>query len=100
MKSEAKKILIKDIVIAAAAWVVASIIISLMMEGFSIGVIVLGLFFAGLPFGWRWMSSVIIATRFTTVLIKGALAVVLGWIAIFIVIIGDVIRFVRAEEDA
>ncbi|MBO5024203.1 MAG: hypothetical protein J6D11_07860 [Clostridia bacterium] len=98
MKKEAKKQLIKDIVTAVIAWLVFGAVCCLLMEEFSFAGMILGLFFAGLPFGWRWMSKVLTATSILMVIIKGFISLFLGWIAIFVVIIGDIIVFVTAEE--
>lgn len=97
MKEQMKKQLIKDIIVAVVAWAVVAIILVSMDNplGFAIP---MGLFFAGLPFGWRWASKIFTATSLIAILIKFILAMVLGWIALPITIIIDIIHYVKAEE--
>ena len=99
MKNEMKKVLIKDIITAVTAWIIGGIICCLMSGSFSISsLLACGMLVAGVPFGWRWLSKIIVATSITMVVIKGIVSIFLGWIAIFIVIIGDIIAYVFAEE--
>lgn len=60
--------------------------------------IFLTLAFAGLPFGWRWASKIITATSLKGILIKGIISGLLGSVAIFFVMIGDVIRCFTARN--
>ena len=96
MKEEKKRILIKDVATATISWLVGGIVFCLMLENFSFAGIVCGFMVAGLPFGWRWLSNVITATSLLTVVIKGILSIILGWIAIIVVILVDIIAYVRA----
>ncbi len=97
MKDEMKKQLIKDIVIAVIAWIVASIVfIALANTGVGMGIFA-GFFCAGVPFGWRWMSKVFTAISLYTIAIKAVLSIFLGWIALPIIIIKDIVAFVKAD---
>ncbi len=97
MKEEMKKQLIKDIVIAVIAWIVASIVfIALANTGVGMGIFA-GFFCAGVPFGWRWMSKVFTAISLYTIAIKAVLSIFLGWIALPIIIIKDIVAFVKAD---
>lgn len=98
MKNEAKKVLIKDLTTAGIAWVVSAVVFA--MTGMGVfGGIILGIFMAGLPFGWRWLSKLITACNFQGLLIKTVLSMVLGWLAIFIILVKDIIVYNTAEDD-
>ncbi len=96
MKREAKGRLIKDIILAVVAWLVFGVLFYCTgtLGGFSF---VISIFCAGVPFGWRWMSKIFTALSFSTIVIKFVLSILLGWIAIFVVIIKDIIDLVNAE---
>ena len=53
---------------------------------------------AGLPCGWRLASNIITATSLKGILIKAVIAGVIGSVAIFFVLIGDVIRCFTAKN--
>ena len=96
MKEEKRKQLIKDIVIALIAWVIAAIVfIGVNEESVVLGII-MGFMCAGIPFGWRWLSNIITAVSFYMVVMKALLAIFLGWIALPVVIIKDIVELVRA----
>ena len=57
--------------------------------------ILLTLAVAGLPFGWRWASKIITATSLKGIGIKLLISVLLGFIAIFVVVIKDIIVFIH-----
>lgn len=101
MKSEYKAQLIKDIVIAGIAWGVGfALFISDFHEygfwGFFMAFFA-GLMLAGIPFGWKWLSNVFIAVSIFTIALKALGALFLGWIALPVVIIKDVIAYKKAE---
>lgn len=97
MKELMKKQLIKDIVIAVVAWAVMAIVfIALAENGIGLGIFA-GFMCAGLPFGWRWMSKVIVSVSLYGIVIKAVASIFLGWIALPIIIIKDIIDFVKAE---
>ena len=92
-----KKQLIKDIVIAIIAWVIAAIVFIGLAEN-SVGLgILMGFMCAGIPFGWRWMSKVITAISLWGIATKGILSIFLGWLALPVIIIKDIIALVKAE---
>lgn len=96
MKRNANKTLIKDIIMAALSWVICAALINAIWGG-STGSVsateakLMGGFFAGIPFGWRWASKIMTAVTVKGVFIKLGISVVLGWFAIFVVILGDII---------
>lgn len=96
MKREATFQLIKDIILAVVAWLGFGIAFSMFTTLGGYGFIV-SIFCAGVPFGWRWMSNIFTAMSFNTIIIKFILSFVLGWLAIFVVLIKDIINLVTAE---
>lgn len=97
MKAEAKKQLIKHIVFAVIAWIVASVLFIGLAEAGTVMGIVMGFMCAGVPFAWKWLSAVFTALSIYTIAIKALLSVFLGWIALPVIIIKDVLALVRAE---
>lgn len=99
MKAEAKIRLIKDVILIVAAWIVGGAIFYAGLSGKAdfLTCLSCGFIFAGVPFGWRWMSKVFSAAGFFTLIVKGLLSLVLGWLAVFVVLIGDTVSFVKAE---
>ena len=94
MKKNAFATLIKDVILALAAWGIAAMLLS---SGFGVeGAAVTSgaMVFAGVPFGWRWASNIISAVSLKGVGIKLLIALFLGWFAIFLVIGLDVIRYI------
>ena len=91
MKRNAVITLVKDVLFAAIAWGVFYVILSDLWGG---DFQAMSFFFAGLPFGWRWSSKVITATSLKGVGLKLSLSVLIGFFAIFIVLISDVIACV------
>lgn len=53
---------------------------------------------AGLPCGWRLASHIITATSLKGILIKAVISGIIGSVAIFFVLIGDVIRCFTAKN--
>lgn len=97
MKEEMRGRLIKDIIIAVIAWVVVSLLfIALSDTGVALGIL-MGFLCAGIPFGWRWLSKVFTAISLYTIAMKAILSVFLGWIALPIIIIKDIVALVKAE---
>ncbi len=97
MKQELKKQLIKDIVIAIVAWIISAIIMGAIAgDGFFVAIL-LGFACAGIPFGWKWLSSLFVALNLYTVVFKFILAVLLGFIALPVVIIKDIVAYCTAE---
>lgn len=97
MKEEMRGRLIKDIVIAVIAWIVAAIVFTA-LAGTGVGMGILsGFMCAGIPFGWRWTSKIFTAVSFYTIAIKALLSIFLGWIALPVIIIKDIIALVKAQ---
>ena len=97
MKTEAKAQLIKHIVFAVIAWIVAAVLfISLAGAGVGFGIL-MGFLCAGVPFAWKWLSNIFVAVSITSIAIKALLSVFLGWIAFPVTIIKDVIAVATAE---
>lgn len=97
MKKTAIFTLIKDILLAAAF---AGIIYFISLE-FLGPIAAPGMAFlcAGVPFGWRWASKIITAVSLAGIGIKFVFSLLLGWLAIFVVIIGDIIRCFTAPSQ-
>lgn len=96
MKREAKFQLIKDLILAVVAWLLCGLVFAFLTPMGGIGFII-SVLCAGVPFGWRWTSKIFSAFSFYTIVIKFVLSILLGWLAIFVVIIKDIINFVNAE---
>ena len=92
MKKNAFATLIKDVILALAAWGICAM---LLQSGFEMGgseAAMMATAFAGIPFGWRWASKIITAVSFYGIGIKLLISFVLGMFAIFVVLGLDVIR--------
>ena len=96
MKREAKGRLIKDIIIAVVSWLVFGIVFAYGCGIGGFGFLV-SLVMAGVPFGWKWMSKVFVALSFNTIVVKFFLSMFIGWFAIFVVIIKDIVDLSNAE---
>lgn len=97
MREEYRIQLVKDCVTAGIAWVIMAVVFAALVNAGVIGGIILGFMCAGIPFGWRWLSNIFTAISFYTIAIKFLLAIFLGWIALPVVIIKDVIAYKAAE---
>lgn len=53
----------------------------------------------GLPFGWRWAKKMFVAVTIKGFFIKVLWASLLGCVAIFVVVIGDLIRFLKSLKE-
>lgn len=109
-KSEAKSILIKDLITAG----VAALIIGIIFGAFAIPATIesadvfsciflggfIGLYCAGIPFGWRWASKGFIAIGWFMILVKIGIALGLGFIAFPVTIITDIVRLCKATDDS
>lgn len=92
MKKNAFATLVKDVILALAAWGIAAMLLSsgFGMEGAAVTSGAMA--FAGVPFGWRWASNIVSAVSLKGVGIKLLISLFLGCFAIFLVIGTDVIR--------
>ena len=98
MKEDMKGQLIKDIVIAVVAWVLATVLlVSIQGGGMVLFDIFAGFVCAGIPFGWKWASKLFVAISLHTFIFKVILSILLGWIALPVAIITDVIELIRAD---
>ena len=103
MKRQAILTLIKDIVIAVVAfflitWVLSAGDVNIFGNYTGMNAAFIGLAVAGIPFGFRWAGKLFTAVSGKGFLIKLVIAVALGWIAVFVVIIGDIIRCFTAPK--
>lgn len=97
MKRNAINTLIKDTITAILAWFIFAVMLNEIMGG-TLGSLnnmeanFLATVFAGIPFGWRWASKLITAVSIKGIGIKLGIAFFLGWFAIYVVLITDIIR--------
>ena len=96
MKKNAISRLVKDVILAAIA-VLLAVIVYKTGNGGILGAV--ALFIPGIPFGWRWASKFITALTFHGIGIKLGIAMVLGWVAMPVVLIGDVVRCIAAPKE-
>lgn len=95
-KREARNRLIKDGILAVVAWALCGVLFAMLTPMGGYGFII-SIICAGIPFGWRWLSKIITAMSFFGIVIKILLSVFIGWIAIFVVLIKDIIMLATAE---
>lgn len=96
MKKSAVGRLIKDLLIIAILGGIIALGMST-SDGLSEGQkVFFWLAFTGLPFGWRWASKIITAVSLYGIGLKAVISVFLGFVAIFVVVIADVIRCLAA----
>ena len=97
-KKQAIKQLVKDIIIAVAATlIIAFLFVDMGACDFAMGLLV-GFLLSGIPFGWRWLSNVFVAIGFLTILAKLFGSILLGWIALPIVLIKDIVQVVSSSR--
>ena len=103
MKRQAITILIKDIVIAVVAYLIITFFLNEfgadVFYGSTMNRMFIGLALAGIPFGYRWASKMFTAISLKGFFIKLVIGVLLGWLAIFVIIIGDIIRCFAAPKS-
>ena len=92
MKKTAASTLIKDLIIIAVLGGFAAFVIASDASMQAMGVL-LWLAITGLPFGWRWASKIITAVSLKGIGIKMLISAFVGCIAIFVVVIKDVIAY-------
>ena len=99
MKKTAISKLIKDMILIAVLGGLAALLFfgdDSLSQGMKI---FFWLAFTGLPFGWRWASKIISAVSLKGIAIKAGISALLGSIAIFVVVIGDVIHCFTAPSE-
>ena len=97
MKRNAINTLIKDIIFAAIFYGIGTLILAEFDFGNTANTLFAPLFIAGIPFGWRWASKLITAVSVKGIGIKLSIAFFLGWFAIYVVLIGDIIRCITSS---
>lgn len=96
MKTNAIATLIKDIILTAIFYAIGSFILAEFDFGNAANTMFAPMFIAGIPFGWRWASKLITAVSIKGIGIKLGIAFFLGWFAIYVVLIGDIIRCIAS----
>lgn len=97
MKAYYKGQLIKDVIIAAVAWLISALIFSALLGQSFLYVLPIGFLLAGIPFGWKFLSKIFVALSFQAILTKALLSILIGWVALPIVLIKDIISLKTAE---
>ena len=52
----------------------------------------------GIPFGWRWANKMFTAVSFKGFILKVVWAACLGCVAIFVIVIKDLIDFIKSRK--
>lgn len=99
MKMEKFGKLVKDILLAGAFFGLA-MLLNMGSDMTTQNQIAIALFASGIPFGWRWASNIMTAVSVQGVLIKLGFSLLLGWLALMIALVGDVIAFLAAPRSA
>lgn len=79
-----------------AGFVIGAVIGWFAMDGNAVGIIVLGMMFAGMPYGWK--SIPVFAFGWITIIIKFIAAVCLGWIITPVSLVYHFIQMKRYEK--
>ena len=95
MKKEAIRVVIKDFVIILLMQIIAIPFTAYEGAGYRF----LWLAITGIPFGWRWASKLITAVSMKGLGQKIVISALLGCVAIFVVVIKDIIQVFKAPED-
>ena len=83
--------LVKDLLLAAVFFGIG-MAVTLEKAELTTGIqVFLGICVAGIPFGWRWASKVFTAFTVHGVLLKALISLFLGWLALPIALVGDII---------
>ena len=98
--SKAVATLIKDAALIAITFGLVGSVLGISASGSMINIITTAMFFGGIPFGWRWASKIITAVSLQGILLKLAISFFLGWIAVWVVVGGDVISLIAAIVSA
>ena len=54
---------------------------------------------AGIPSGWRWASHIITAVSGKGILIKLLISVFLGWVAVPVMFIKDIVNVIKYAKE-
>lgn len=99
MKKEALKALIKDLLIIL---ILGGIMAIMLITDTSMGSGAKMFFWSaitGIPFGWKWASKLITAITLKGVGLKILFSALLGCIALYVVVIRDIIHFLLASKS-
>ena len=96
MKTFYKNQLREDFSTACCGWFICTMVYSAIVGGSFLGASLAGLFFAGIPFGWKFLTKLNCAVS-SRIVLKALLAVFVGWVALPLVLIGDIIFYNVAE---
>lgn len=97
MKTVYRNQLIKDVIIAVAACLIISALFSSSFGSFA-GALPIGIFLAGIPFGWKFWSKIFVALSWQVLLLKLLLSIIAGWVALPIVLVKDVLVLATAKD--
>lgn len=99
MKKEAIKRLIKDVLIVLLTYLISYLLLNA-GDGSNVAAsAILPYFIAALPMGWRWSSKIVHAVSMQGVVQKALFSVFLGFIAVPVIIIGDIIRVIVTKDE-
>ncbi len=98
MKQIAIKTFVKDLVVTLLAFILPYLICSIGMDMPQLGFI-LSIVVGPLPMGWRWGSRLISAVSFNGLVMKCFFCAFLGYIAIPVILIGDIIKIFTAKDS-
>ena len=97
-KKQAVTRLVKDIILAVAATIIIAFIFTAMGAcDFAMGLLA-GFMLSGIPFGWRWLSKIFTALGLLAIIAKFFGAMLLGWLALPIVLIKDIIQVISSAK--
>ena len=85
-----KNQLANDFSAACCTWFICTMVYSALIGGSFLGASLVGLFVTGIPFGWK-LLTMFYAPLSSQVVIKALLAVLIGWVALPIVLVKDIL---------
>ena len=96
MKAYYQNRLQKDFSTACCTWFLCAMLFAAITGGSFIGASLVGLFLAGIPFGWKFLTKVY-PSMTALVVVKALLAILIGWVALPLILIGDILFCAVAE---
>lgn len=96
MKTFYKDQLANDFSVACCTWFLSTMVFAAVMGGSFLGAALVGFFLTGIPFGWKFLTMFYSALS-SQVVLKAILAVLIGWVTLPIILIGDIL-FCNAAE--
>lgn len=97
MKKDARKKLVKDLLILMCGVAIVAIAAIGVGEDSDMAML-FGVAVGGFPFGWRWLSKIFISLSPFMLLVKFVLSAFLGWIACPVVFIKDIVDLFKAKQ--